>query len=75
MNNSDQSITITTTNQRPIDCLSCRLIGTATLGGSSVYVLYHQQQIPKGTRTFDRIGLAIFSSVLAGGAIWRLFTE
>jgi hypothetical protein len=57
------------------DCFSCRLIGTASLGGSSLYVLYHQSQIPKGTRTFDRVGLAAFSAALASGAIWRWFTD
>jgi len=57
------------------DCFQCRVIGTATLGGSAVYVLYQQQQIPKGTRLVDRVSLALFGAALGVGAVWRWFVE
>jgi hypothetical protein len=57
------------------DCLSCRIVGTGTLAGSALYVFYHQQQIPKSNRKFDRFALAGFSLALGAGAIWRWFVE
>ena len=55
------------------DCLECRVIGTGALGGSSLYVLYHQQQIPRGTNPLNRLSLALFSAALGAGAVWRWF--
>ena len=54
----------------PEDCLSCKIIGTGTFTGLSLYTFYQRTQIPK-TNIVHRGITAGLSIVFAGVAITR----
>ncbi|CEL63211.1 hypothetical protein RSOLAG1IB_05253 [Rhizoctonia solani AG-1 IB] len=66
----------TNVQQRPKDCMTCRITGALALSGSGFYVLYHNNNLPSsikaslaGRRVMNVVGTGL---VLAGGlrAIW-----
>jgi hypothetical protein len=59
-----------TGTEQPPDCLSCRVVGTGTFGGLSLYTLYQRSQIPKGNVVHRGI-VAGLSVVFAGVAVTR----
>jgi hypothetical protein len=52
------------------DCLSCKILGTGTFGGLSVYTLYQRSKIPK-VQVVHRGFVAGLSLIFAGVAVTR----
>ena len=58
MNSSAAELERSGEQQNPKDCLSCRIIGTGTLGGVGIYALWQTRVAAPGT-PLQKKGLAI----------------
>ena len=52
------------------DCLTCRVLGTASLGGSATYVAYHAAKVP-ASRPLERLAVGGFAAALAVLSAYR----
>ncbi|RDB25244.1 hypothetical protein Hypma_008014 [Hypsizygus marmoreus] len=51
------------------DCLSCRIVGTGTLGGVGSYAIYQSRAAAPGTPGQKRIVAGLGVALLVGGVI------
>lgn len=68
--------TVQAQEEKPQDCLSCRIIGTGTLGGVGTYALWQSRAAAPGTPLQKKCLAVVGLGLVVGGVLrWNKCTQ